>query len=151
LHFASRRPDAFTGEHESIVLTLADLVASALEHERMWIEEHRRRERGDALERLLPTLAKSMDIREIFDQLSQVAQGTIPHDLAGPSFLTEDGKPLPVYALSDGSVDHLPAPPAIPDRMNALRAGYFIVRNVTVVDAATRRVRQSTLSADRGA
>src|SRR5262249_53394863 len=35
LHFASRRPDAFSAEDENIVLALADLVASALEHERM--------------------------------------------------------------------------------------------------------------------
>jgi GAF domain-containing protein len=56
LGFASRRPDAFTEEHEAVVLALADLVAAALEHERMWSEERRRRQRGDALESLLPTL-----------------------------------------------------------------------------------------------
>src|SRR5262249_46161823 len=52
LHFASRRPDAFSREHERPVLLLGGLVAAALEHERMWKEEHRRRERGDALELL---------------------------------------------------------------------------------------------------
>src|SRR5262252_5088880 len=72
LGFASRQPDAFTAEHEVVVQALADLVAAALEHERMWNEEHRRRERGEALESLLPTLAKSMDIREIFKQISEV-------------------------------------------------------------------------------
>ena len=87
-------PDAFTPEHESIVLALADLVAAALEHERMWNEEHRRRERGDALERLLPTLAKSMDVREIFQQISQVTQGVIPHDFVGLAFLNAEGDAL---------------------------------------------------------
>src|SRR5262249_36686737 len=149
LHFASRQPDAFTQDDENIVLGFADLVAAALEHERIWSEEKRRRERGDALERLLPTLAKSMDIREIFDQVSQVAQDAIPHDLIGLSFLSEDGRTAPVYALSDGRVDHRPAPPTLPDRMAALERGFFIMRDVSVVDAAARRVRQSTLMPDR--
>jgi hypothetical protein len=44
-------------EHERIVLALADLVAAALENERLWTEERRRHERVEALECLLPTLA----------------------------------------------------------------------------------------------
>ena len=150
LGFASRQPDAFTAEHESLVLGLADLVAAALEHERLFTEEHRRRERGDALECLLPTLAKSMDIREIFRQISEVAQDAIPHDIVGLSFLSADGKTLPVYALSDGRVDHLADPPALPDRMKALQRGFFIMRDMSIVDRASRRVRQSTLSAAQG-
>ena len=107
LAFASRQPDAFSDEHEGIVLALSDMVAAALEHERLWNEEHRRRRRGDALEALLPTLAKSMDIREIFQQISEVSQDVIPHDIVGLSFLSADGKTMPVYALSEGRVDHL--------------------------------------------
>jgi transcriptional regulator with GAF, ATPase, and Fis domain len=150
LAFASRQPDAFTEEHESVVLALADLLAASLEHERLWTEEHRRRKRGDALESLLPTLAKSMDVREIFQQISEVSQETIPHDIVGLSFLSADRKTMPVYALSEGRVDHLADPPALPDRMSALARGYFILRDVSVVDLATRRVRQSSLSPDRG-
>jgi len=146
LGFASRQPDAFSEEHESFVLALADMVVAALEHERLWSEERRRRQRGEALEALLPTLAKSMDIRETFRQISVVAQDVIPHDIVGLSFLSADGKTLPVFALSDGRVDHLADPPALPDRMKALQRGFFIMRDVTVVDLASRRVRQSTLS-----
>src|SRR5262249_60219281 len=88
---------------------------------------------------------KSMDIREIFDQVSQVAQDAIPHDLIGLSFLSEDGRTAPVYALSDGRVDHLPAPPTLPDRMAALERGFFIIRDAPVVDPAPRPVRQASL------
>jgi len=146
LHFASRQPDAFTVEHERIVLALADLVAAALEHERLWTEERRRHERVGALERLLPTLARSMDIREIFQQISEVSQDVICHDIVGLSFLSPDGKTMPVYALSEGRVDDLPAPPVPPDRMRALERGFFIVRDISIVDRASRRVRQSSLS-----
>jgi transcriptional regulator with GAF, ATPase, and Fis domain len=150
LHFASRKDDAFTAADEHIVVALADLLAAALEHERIWFEERRRRQRGDALERLLPTLAKSMDVREIFDQISQVSQDVLPHDLVGLSFLSPDGTTMPVYALSDGGIAHLPPPPALPERMSALEGGFFILRDAVVVDAASRRVRQTTFAADQG-
>jgi len=150
LSFASRQPDAFTEEHESIVLALADLVAAALEHGRLWMEEHRRRRRGDALESLLPTLAKSMDVREIFRQISDVSQDVIPHDIVALSFLSPDGKTLPVYALSEGRLDHLADPPVLPDRMRALERGFYIMCDMTIVDQASRRVRQTALSADQG-
>jgi len=150
LGFASRKPDAFTEEHESIVLALADMVAAALEHERLWSEERRRRQRGDALELLLPTLAKSMDIREIFQQISEVSQDVICHDIVGLAFLSPDGKTLPVYALSEGRIDHLPAPPTLPDQMRALQRGFYIMRDVVIVDRASRRARQTVLTADQG-
>ena len=146
LAFASRRQNAFSEEHESIVLALSDMVAAALEHERLWNEEHRRRQRGDALEALLPTLAKSMDIREIFQQISEVSKDVIPHDIVGISFLSADGKTMPVYALSEGRVDHLADPPALPDRMRALQRGYYIIHDITILDRERRRVRQSSLT-----
>jgi transcriptional regulator with GAF, ATPase, and Fis domain len=150
LAFASRQPEAFTEEHERIVLALADMVAAALEHERLWSEEHRRRQRGEALESLLPTLARSMDIRDIFRQISEVSQVAIPHDIVGLSFLNPDGKSLRVYAMTDGKVDHLPDPPVIPEQMRGLERGYFISRNVEIVDRESRRVRQTALSAEQG-
>jgi transcriptional regulator with GAF, ATPase, and Fis domain len=116
----------------------------------MWSEEHRRRQRSDALESLLPTLASSLDIRETFQQLSRVSQDVIPHDFVGLGFLSADRKSFPVYAISAGEIHDLPAPPAIPDRMRSIERGYLIVKDISVVDRATRRVRQSTLSPDRG-
>jgi transcriptional regulator with GAF, ATPase, and Fis domain len=150
LGFASRKPDAFTEEHEKIVQALADLLAAALEHERMWAEEHRRRERGDALESLLPTLAKSMDIREIFQQISQVSQDVIPHDLVGVAFLNAEKDSMPVYVLSDGSLQDLPPPPVSREYRDSLDRGFFIMREISVVDRETRRVRQTTITADKG-
>ena len=150
LAFASRQPDIFTEEHESIVLALADMVAAALEHERLWNEEHRRRRRGEALEILLPTLAKSLDVREIFTQLSEVTQDVIPHDILGLAFLSPDRKTLLVHTLSDGWLDHLPHPPALPEQMSSIERGYFIMYDITILDRERRRVRQSMLTADKG-
>ena len=150
LAFASRQPNVFTEQHERIVIAFSDLVAAALEHERLWNEEHRRRQRGDALESLLPALARSLDIREVFNQISEASQDVIPHDIVGISFLSADGKTMPVYAMSEGRVDHLPDPPAHPELMSALRRGYFITFDVTILDREHRRVRQTAVAADRG-
>jgi two-component system response regulator FlrC len=150
LAFASRQADAYSEEHERFVLALADLVAAALEHERLWTEDRRQRERADTLESLLPTLAKSMDIREVFSQVSAISQDAIPHDIVALCFLSPDGKTLPVYAMSGGRFDEIPDPTVPPDRMSALERGFFIVRDISVVDRASRRVRQSTLSPDKG-
>jgi transcriptional regulator with GAF, ATPase, and Fis domain len=150
LGFGSRMPDAFTAEHENVVLALAELLAAALEHERLWSEEHRRRQRSDALESLLPTLARSLDIRETFKQLSLVSQEVIPHDFVGLGFLSADRKSFPVYAISAGDVQSLPAPPAIPDRLRSIERGYLIVKDISIVDRGSRRVRQSTLTPDHG-
>jgi GAF domain-containing protein len=40
---ASRRPGAFTAEHEAALQPIADLLALALEHERLWSRDASRR------------------------------------------------------------------------------------------------------------
>jgi len=49
LAFSSRQPQAFTSEDEPVVATLADQVAAALEHERLWTIEKERSRRSLAL------------------------------------------------------------------------------------------------------
>jgi GAF domain-containing protein len=70
LAFSSRRPRAFTSEHEPVVEALSDLVAAALEHERLWTIERERSRRALALEGLLATLAQALDVRQVFKQVS---------------------------------------------------------------------------------
>src|SRR5258706_15580177 len=78
--FASNRVGAFGPEDEAAMLAIADLVAVALQHDRLFREERERRRRSEALESLLPTLAKGVDIRDVFDQLSPGVGGIPPHD-----------------------------------------------------------------------
>ena len=61
---------------------IAALLGSAVEHWRMWDGERRRRERLEQVEALLGTLAESLDVREVFETLSAVLQGFLPHHLA---------------------------------------------------------------------
>src|SRR5438445_1778798 len=52
----------------------------------------------DPFQDLLPTLARGLDVRDIFQQLSIVASRIVPHDEAKLSVLTDDGARVQLYA-----------------------------------------------------
>ncbi len=79
-------PRAFTEEHQETLRPIAALLGSAVEHWRIWDAERRRRERLDRLEGLLGTLAESLDVRDVFERISDAIKPILPHDLM---FLTE--------------------------------------------------------------
>jgi two-component system response regulator AtoC len=138
LAFYSRRPQAFTSGHEPVVAALADLVAAALEHERLWRIERERGRRAVALDALLPALAQALDVRQVFSQVSQITQDVIPHDLLVLSLLRPDGTSVGTQALlPDGKVEDL-LPPN-PDLVALYRGS--IVRDMEILDPGSRRVR----------
>jgi len=78
---SSYRTHAFTDEHQEALRPIAALLGSAVEHWRIWDAEKRRRERLDRIETLFATLAESLDVREVFQRLSDGMQPILPHDL----------------------------------------------------------------------
>ena len=76
----SRRIGAFSEEHHRVLLSIADLLAMALEHERLWNLDQLRRGRLDAMDALLPVIANALDVREIFHQVSSIVRPVLPHD-----------------------------------------------------------------------
>ncbi len=93
---------------------LADCVGIGLSHYRM-AEENRRaavlRERTSNLEmldELLATLSGVLDIREVFDRVSAVAQRVLPHDALSIAESIEEGTRVRVHA-SHG-LGNLPVP-----------------------------------------
>jgi transcriptional regulator with GAF, ATPase, and Fis domain len=148
LCFFSRQPNAFTGADESVVAALADLVAAALEHERLFSVETERNRRAAALEGLLPTLAEALDVRQVFRQVSEITQGVIPHDLLVLSLLQPDGASVGIHALlPSGELEELPPPNS---SLLALYGG-TVVRDMSVVDPATRTVKLFPLSSEGAA
>ena len=143
LAFSSRRPEAFTRKDEPVVVALADLVAAALEHERLFVIERERSHRALALEGLLPTLAQALDVRQVFKQVSEITQGVIPHDMLVLSLLRPDGTSVATHAmLPGGKLEDLPPP-------NESLLGLYrgaIIREITVVDVGSRTVRFLPLS-----
>src|SRR5204863_9541322 len=60
-------------------------------------------ERLDAFHDLLPTLARALDVRDVFRHLSEVADRIVPHDEANLALVTEDGSRFRLFAsTADG-------------------------------------------------
>jgi transcriptional regulator with GAF, ATPase, and Fis domain len=76
----SRRPGAFTAEHEGYLQPIGGLLSLALEHERLWNLDTARRRRLEALDGLLPAMAKALTVHETFEEVSAVVAPVLPHD-----------------------------------------------------------------------
>jgi transcriptional regulator with GAF, ATPase, and Fis domain len=57
--------------------------------------------RLEVLDELLPTLAGVLDIRDVFERVSAIAQNVIPHDALVLPRLSEDKTQIVAYALTD--------------------------------------------------
>jgi hypothetical protein len=65
-------------------------------------------ERLEAFHDLLPTLARALDVRDVFDHLSVAAARIVPHDEANLALLTDDGSRFRMLAsTSDGAPELL--------------------------------------------
>jgi transcriptional regulator with GAF, ATPase, and Fis domain len=106
--FASSQPNVFTAEDEPAARAIADLVALALQHDRLSREERERRRRSEALEAVLPTLSKALDIRQVFDQLSRAVGEILPHDRMALGLFTKDRKAIRIHAYSGVRDPNLP-------------------------------------------
>ncbi len=104
----SRRPQAFTADHEAALCPIADLLGLALEHERLWNLDAERRRRLEVLDQLLLTMAPVLDVREIFNQLSAVVQPVLPHDRLALASYSADRRLLTFDALSGEPVPDFP-------------------------------------------
>jgi two-component system NtrC family response regulator len=93
---SSFRPRAFTEDDQRNLRPIAALLGSAVQHWTIWNAERRRRERLEQLDGLLGTLAESLDVREVFQGISDSLQPVLPHQLLS---LTELDERLPAFRL----------------------------------------------------
>jgi transcriptional regulator with GAF, ATPase, and Fis domain len=100
----SSAPNAFSAAHEALMETVSDLLALALHQDRIRTTEALRRERLESLERLLHTMAESLDIRQVFGDVSDVVRGGLPHDMLAMTSWAEDRRSFRVYALAGADV-----------------------------------------------
>ena len=129
--FSSSRVGAFAPEDEATVLAIADLMAVALQHDRLFREERERRRRSEALEALLPTLSKALDIREVFDQLSAAVGGVLPHDRMALGLFSEDRKTVRIHAYTGDRVPNMPDTISVDgDPQNDSDWSFFLVRDL---------------------
>ncbi len=74
-------PHAFTDAHQEVLRPIAALLGAAIEHWKIWDREQQRQDRLERIEALLATLAESLDVREVFQRLSDGMQPSLPHDM----------------------------------------------------------------------
>jgi transcriptional regulator with GAF, ATPase, and Fis domain len=101
LWFDAREANRFTEDHASAIAPLAELMALALEHDRLWVESENVQRRREALGKLLPMFAESLDVRELLLSLSSTIQETLPHDTLSFSLLTPDRGGVVVQAANN--------------------------------------------------
>ena len=99
----------YTDDHQGILRPIAALIGSAVEHWRIWDKERRRQDRLNGVEALQRTLAGSLDVREVFQRLSDELQPILPHDMMVLTELDYRDQKLRVVAAT-GNVD-IPIPP----------------------------------------
>ncbi len=105
----SKTTHAFGDEHQEALKPIAALLGSAVEHWQIWNAERRRRERLDTLEVALGALAESLDVREVFERLSNGIRTVLPHDLLYLGSLDERARTVTVIATA-GEADIPTAP-----------------------------------------
>jgi transcriptional regulator with GAF, ATPase, and Fis domain len=106
--FTSSVPGVFTESHERIVTAIADILSLSLEHERLFRLDAERRRRLDAIDSLLPALARTLDVRGIFDNVSEIVQPVLPHDRLILTSLSPDGREMVVEAMSGEPLAKMP-------------------------------------------
>ena len=100
----SSRHHAFTDTHQQLLEGVSDLLSVALQHDAFHTTEALRRERLDSLERLLHAVSETLDIRQIFSEVSSVIRGGLPHDVLALTSWADDGRSFRVYAMTGAQV-----------------------------------------------
>jgi transcriptional regulator with GAF, ATPase, and Fis domain len=127
LWFASHAPGAFGPADEPTAQAIADILSATLEHERLAEGERRRIRRHRELDALASALARALDVREVFDQVSAIAREVLPHERMTLGLLSEDRTENRMWAVS-GDRDWVPDTYPIPESERAqMVADYQIV------------------------
>jgi transcriptional regulator with GAF, ATPase, and Fis domain len=100
LSLLSLKAGAFREEDLALLRPIADVVAMAVAHARLAADEQRRRRGYEALQALSPVLARALDVREVFDAISEIVRPVVPHDRMAIGLLSEDRSAVNVYAVS---------------------------------------------------
>ena len=110
LSLLSLRTRAFRASDMDLLAPIADVVAMAVAHARLAAGEQERRRRYEALQALSPVLARALDVREVFDAISEIVRPVVPHDRMAIGLLNEDRTAVNVYAVSGTGFPEVRAP-----------------------------------------
>ncbi|HKV11067.1 MAG TPA: sigma 54-interacting transcriptional regulator [Thermoanaerobaculia bacterium] len=123
---------------------VADLLAVAAEHERLWALERERQGRREKLEALLPMIAQALDIRQVFLSLSEVIREIVPHDILAFALLSPDRGGVRVQAATLAGLHEMPEY-RFSNEEEALDANwkYLLAHDMSLIEEGVLRVRIS--------
>jgi two-component system response regulator AtoC len=78
---------------------IANYIALALSHQRL-AEENRRAANLETLDALLDTFTGVLDVRDVFNRVSEIASQVIPHDAIALPVVTEDREHAIAFAMA---------------------------------------------------
>src|SRR5262245_36510106 len=107
LWLAHREPSTYTDAHARALRPVADLAILAIEHDQLRTLVRERRRKREALEALLPTLARALDVQLVFAQISEVVRDVLPHDHLSVGLVTTDGA-IRFHASTTGQAAQTP-------------------------------------------
>ena len=108
---SSFRTRAFTDHDQRTLRPIAALLGSAVQHWTIWNAERRRHERLEQLEGLLGTLAESLDVRDVFQRVSDTVQPVLPHHLLTLTELDDGHRSFRLVAFAGESDSQAPKAP----------------------------------------
>ena len=126
LWFQSHEAGRFTDAHVEMLPPLANLVTLAIEHERLASESRaaaalREREGNlEMLDELLGAVTGVLDIREVFQRVSEIARKVLPHDGMGLPIITDDREHIIPLATTGLASEFVPTIRPIPDHVRPL-------------------------------
>jgi transcriptional regulator with GAF, ATPase, and Fis domain len=101
----SAQEGVFGEDHQLLLDAVGDLLGVALQHDALRTTESLRRDRIDSLDRLLHTMAETLDLRQVFSEVSDVIRGGLPHDILALTSWADDGRSFRVFALTGAQMD----------------------------------------------
>jgi transcriptional regulator with GAF, ATPase, and Fis domain len=105
LWLTSSQSGVFAAEHQALTDSAADMLGLAFEHNAILERDTLRRERIGSLRGLLHTMAEALDVRHVFNEVSEVVRGGLPHDILLMTSWSDDGHSVRIYAMAGARVD----------------------------------------------
>jgi transcriptional regulator with GAF, ATPase, and Fis domain len=96
---------AFTAAHQELAEGVSDLLELAFQNAAVADRDALRRERIDSLRGLLQAMAESLDLRQVFSEISDVVRGGLPHDVLAITSWGAGGNSFRLYAIAGAQVD----------------------------------------------
>jgi transcriptional regulator with GAF, ATPase, and Fis domain len=140
LWLSHHQPHTYTAADARALRPVADLATLAVEHDQLQALIRDRRQKRQALEALLPTLAGGLDVQAVFAQISEVVRPVLPHDYLTVGLVTDSGG-IRFHASSYGQVSNAPEyRPTTDFGKESLQWEFYLVREYTNLPDGVVRV-----------